>query len=70
MIGYFRTPKIKKLNKLINYLNNKGYNINKNLLDISPLNSNAWLSGFIEIEGHLSVRVSVDKKNVLKIFFF
>jgi hypothetical protein len=61
-----RTPKIFQLNCLIDYLNNKGYNINKFPLDCSPLNSNAWLSGFIEADGHFSVRVSVDKDNKLK----
>ena len=64
--GYIRTPKIYKLNKLIDYLNNKGYVINKDPLDFTPLNSNAWLSGFIEVVGHFSVRVSTDKKNILK----
>lgn len=39
--GYIRTPKIYKLNKLIDYLNNKGYDINKYPLDLTPLNSNA-----------------------------
>ena len=64
--GYIRTPKIYKLNKLIEYLNNKGYDINKYPLDLTPLNSNAWLSGFIDADGHFSVRVSTDKKNILK----
>ena len=64
--GYIRTPKIYKLNKLIDYLNNKGYDINKYPLDLTPLNSNAWLSGFIDADGHFSVRVSTDKKNRLK----
>jgi len=64
--GYMRTPKIYKLNDLIDYINNKGYNLNKYSLDISPLISNAWLSGFIEADGHFSVRVSVDKNNILK----
>ena len=62
--GYIRTPKIYQLNKLIDYLNNKGYDINKYPLDLTPLNSNAWLSGFIEADGHFSVRVSTDKKNI------
>ena len=62
--GYIRTPKIYQLNKLIDYLNNKGYDINKYPLDLTPLNSNAWLSGFIEADGQFSVRVSTDKKNI------
>jgi hypothetical protein len=39
--GYIRTPKIYKLNKLIDYLNNKGYGVKKYPLDLTPLNSNA-----------------------------
>jgi hypothetical protein len=39
--GYIRTPKIYQLNKLSDYLNNKGYDINKYPLDLTPLNSNA-----------------------------
>jgi hypothetical protein len=39
--GYIRTPKIYKLNKLIDYLNNKGFDINKYPLDLTLLNSNA-----------------------------
>lgn len=64
--GFMRTPKIYNLNKLIDYLNNKGYSINKYPLDNSPINNNAWLSGFIEADGHFSVRVSTDKNNLLK----
>lgn len=49
--GKFRTPKIEKLNDLINYINK---NWNKNLkesillnsVDNSSLDSNSWLSGF------------------------
>ena len=65
--GYMRTPKINQLNNLIYYLNKKGYNIDKYPLDCSALNSNAWLSGFLEADGHFSVRVSVDQYNKLKI---
>ncbi len=61
-----RTPKIHALNSLIDYLNNKGYSINKYPLDTSPINSNAWLSGFIEADGHFSVRVSIDNNDKLK----
>lgn len=58
--GNMRTPKIYALNNLIDWLNIKfkGINIPKNLINISPLDSNAWLSGFIEADGHFSVRTT------------
>jgi hypothetical protein len=61
MNGKFRTPKVYALYKLIDFLNynNNNIYINKKELDNSPLNSNAWLSGFIESDGHFSVRTSL-----------
>ena len=56
--GYMRTPKINQLYNLIDYINARGFNINKLPLDNSSLNSNAWLSGIIEADGHFAVRVS------------
>ena len=58
--GNMRTPKIYALNKLIDWLNFKleGINIPKNSLNNNPLDSNAWLSGFIEADGHFSVRTT------------
>ena len=58
--GNMRTPKIYALNNLIDWLNIKfkGINIPKNLINISPLDSNAWLSGFIEADGHFFVRTT------------
>ena len=55
--GKLRTPKNKRLNDLINYINNK-YNINISLsiLDYSDLNSNSWFSGFTEADGHFGVK--------------
>jgi hypothetical protein len=61
--GYIRTPKIYKLNKLIDYLNNKGFDINKYPLDLTPLNSNAWLSGFIDAEGLFLSEFLLIRKN-------
>jgi len=58
-----RTPKNNTLNKLIAYLSLKiddlgGSNyVEKSVIDISYLNSNAWFSGFIEADGSFSVRV-------------
>jgi hypothetical protein len=42
---YMRTPKIVQLYKLIDWINNKNKNFNIAKL---PLDSNAWLSGFLE----------------------
>lgn len=62
--GKMRTPKIKALLKLIDWLNlkHKDINIDKKPLDTSSLASNAWLSGFIEADGHFAVRTTVTAK--------
>jgi hypothetical protein len=62
--GNIRTPKIYSLYNLIDWLNLKFKDINipKKPLNDSPLNSNAWFSGFIEAEGKFSVRTSFNSK--------
>jgi len=62
--GNMRTSKIHALNNLINWLNYKFKEINipKKSLNMSPLESNAWLSGFIEADGHFSVRTTTSSK--------
>ena|SRR5438128_7921435 len=64
--GNMRTPKIYALNNLIDWLNNfaggRGINIPKKSINNSTLNSNAWLSGFIEADGHFSVRTTTISK--------
>lgn len=62
--GNMRTPKIYSLYNLIDWLNLKfeEINITKKPLNDSPLESNAWLSGFIEIEGHFSVKTTFNSK--------
>ena len=62
--GNMRTPKIYSLYNLIDWLNFKFKEINipKKPLNNSPLDSNAWLSGFIEADGHFSVRTSITSK--------
>ena len=62
--GNMRTPKIKALYNLIDWLNFKFDNLNmiKKPLDASLLDSNAWLSGFIEADGHFSVRTTITLK--------
>ena len=62
--GNMRTPKIYALYNLIDWLNLKfeEINIHKKPLNISPLSSNSWLSGFIEADGHFSVRTTAALK--------
>ncbi|KAI9290430.1 COX1-domain-containing protein [Neoconidiobolus thromboides FSU 785] len=59
--GKMRTPKIKGLYKLIDWLNKrfKELNIIKAPIDKSLLIDNAWLSGLIEADGHFSVRTTI-----------
>jgi hypothetical protein len=56
--GNMKTPKIYSLYSLIDLFNKnfKEINISKKPLNDNPLDSNAWLSGFIENEGHFSIR--------------
>jgi hypothetical protein len=54
--GKLRTPKINSLYEMIDFLNAKGDNIIKLPLDSSPLNSNAWLAGFIDADGHFAIK--------------
>nr|YP_010170383.1 LAGLIDADG homing endonuclease [Phanerochaete carnosa]QRZ60364.1 LAGLIDADG homing endonuclease [Phanerochaete carnosa] len=66
--GNMRTPKIYNLYKLINWLNlalsdkNNDLNLIKLPLCTRPLNADAWLSGFIEADGHFSVRTTFTGK--------
>lgn len=63
--GHMRTPKIHALYNLIDWLNLRFEDLNmvKNPIDNSPLISNPWLSGFIEADGHFSVRVTTVSKS-------
>ena len=63
--GYMKTPKIHSLNALIDFLNinkNKDNPIKKYPTSISPLDSNPWLSGFIEADGSFQVRTTLSGK--------
>lgn len=57
--GNMRTPKINSLYKLIDWLNIKNLNLNKLPLSTEHLKNDAWLSGFIEADGHFSVRTTM-----------
>jgi hypothetical protein len=55
--GNMRTNKIYILHELINWYSlYKGTFIEKKGLNTDPIISNAWLSGFIEADGHFSLR--------------
>lgn len=60
MNGYFRTPKIIMFNRLIDYLNQKDPNLllSKKDIDNSLLDSNAWLSGFLDADGYFAVIIN------------
>ena len=61
--GNMRTPKIHSLYALIDFLNNsKGTTIEKKPINISPIQCNAWLSGFIEADGSFQLRTSLNCK--------
>lgn len=60
--GYMRTPKIEALHRAINWFNNfDNCNINCLDLDLSPIDSNAWLAGFTDGDGNFSINL-IDRK--------
>ena len=67
--GYFRTPKLEALHRLIDKINEKKFlNIQKYKLDFSPINQNNWLSGFIDADGNFNTIISPRKnKNLIRI---
>ncbi len=79
--GYFRTPKIEALHRLIDFLNNRSlvylnkrgnvkFNVlEKHNLDMSPILENAWLSGMTDADGNFNVAIykRKDKKNSYRI---
>lgn len=61
--GKLRTPKIYSLNALIDFLNKtKGTCIEKFSISIDPLDSNPWLSGFIEANASFQIRTTLSGK--------
>ena len=59
-----RTPKIHALYDLIDWLNSRFKNINLEKLPLNNLNlsESAWLSGFIEADGHFYLRTTSNTK--------
>ena len=61
--GNMRTPKIHSLNALIDFFNKtKGTCIEKHPVSIESLDSNPWLSGFIEADASFQVRTTLSGK--------
>ena len=62
--SYMRTLKINYLYKLIDWLNSHKLNLNltKLSLNTESLKNNGWLSGFIEADGHFSVKTTMTGK--------
>lgn len=61
--GKFKTVKLYDFNLLIKFLNDKFPDLNFKIHDLnrSPLDSNAWLSGFIDADGHFFVRLNKER---------
>ena len=56
--GKFRTPKIKYLYRAIDHINMiHNTNIEKLPLDNSSIESNAWLAGFTDADGHFQISI-------------
>lgn len=61
--GYMRTPKIEALHRAINWFNESyNYNIDCLGLDLSSIDSNAWLAGFTDGDGNFSITLTNRKK--------
>nr|QJQ35206.1 LAGLIDADG endonuclease [Fusarium ramigenum] len=61
--GKLRTPKNKRFNDLINFINNKyDLNIPESLLDNSSFTDNSWFTGFTEADGHFGIK-HIDRKD-------
>jgi hypothetical protein len=61
--GYMRTPKIEALHRAIKWYNDfDSISINPLGLDISSIDSNAWLAGFTDGDGNFSINITNRKK--------
>jgi len=60
--GKLRTPKNKRLNDLIKFINLKySLEIPESLLDTSYLRDQSWFTGFTEADGHFDVKIVESK---------
>lgn len=66
--GKFRTPKIEKLDKLINYVNKNWLNLEENVIPLMPLDTsllsdNSWLAGFSDGDANLNINITWPDKS-------
>lgn len=55
--GKLRTPKNKRFNDLIKFINTKySLDISSSLLDSSKFTKNSWFTGFTEADGHFGIK--------------
>lgn len=60
--GKLHTPKNKRFNELIEFLNMKySLNITESLLDTSDFKNNSWFTGFTEADGHFGIKIVESK---------
>lgn len=64
--GYFRTPKIEALKRLIDFFNENLKEKDNEIiifkgLDQSPIDSNGWLAGFSDSDGNFNINISKRK---------
>jgi Cytochrome c oxidase subunit III/LAGLIDADG endonuclease len=60
--GKLRTPKNKRFNDLIKFINAKySLNISESLLDRSDFANNSWFTGFTEADGHFGIKIIESK---------
>lgn len=65
--GYMRTPKIEALHRAITWYNEHDETLIKCLpLDLSPIDSNAWLAGFSDGDANFSINLTNRKKKWVK----
>ena len=67
--GYFRTPKIEALHRLLNYFNSTGLypSLDLKTVDSSSIDSNAWFSGYTDGDGNFNINISKRKNGQTRV---
>ena len=74
--GRMRTPKIEAMHRIIQWFNNENsdYDIKPLDIDITPIDQNSWLSGFIEADGNFYLNWKYSKKlpnkNIISVIYY